>query len=161
MYVSSLSKNLASGLRFGYIVFPEACATRIKAAIRASCWSVSSLVTAMATRWIEDGTVARHEVLLRREARRRQRIARNVFDGMPMIAHPSSMFLWLRLPEGVRADRIATALAGRGIAVSKAEAYTATRHAPHALRLGLSSIPADQVRPVLMQIRDTIERFPV
>jgi DNA-binding transcriptional MocR family regulator len=161
VYVSSLSKSLASGLRFGYVVFPEACASRIKAAIRASFWSVSSMVTAMATRWIEDGTVACHEVLLRREARRRQRIARNVFDGMPMIGHPSSMFLWLHLPEGVRTDRIATALAGSGIAVSKAEAYTTMRHAPHALRLGLASIPAERVKPVLMQVREIIERFPV
>ena len=161
IYVSSLSKSLASGLRFGYMVVPDACASRIKAAIRASYWSLPSVVTAMATRWMADGTVASQETLLRREARHRQAVAREVFAGMDLVTHPTSMFLWLNLPEGLRMDRIATALAERGIAVSKAEAYATTRHAPHALRLGLSSVRMEQLRPVLMQVRATIELFPI
>lgn len=161
IYVSSLSKSLASGLRFGYMVVPDSCVGRIKAAIRASYWSLPSVVTAMATRWMTSGTVARHEAVLRREARRRQTVAREVFAGMEMIAHPASLFLWLHLSEDLRMDRIATALAARGIAVSKAEAYATTRHAPHALRLGLSSVPMEQLRAVLMQVREIIEQFPI
>lgn len=41
--------------------------------------------------------------------------------------------MWLRM------DRIAAALAGRGIAVSQAYTYATTWHASHALRLGLAS----------------------
>ena len=161
VYVSSLSKSLASGLRFGYVAAPDACAGRIKAAIRASYWSLPSVVTAMATRWMADGTVTRQETLLRREARRRQTVARTVFAGMDMIAHPASMFVWLQLPEDLRADRVATALSTRGIAVSRAESYATTRHAPRALRIGLSSVPGEALEHVLMQVRDTIERFPI
>jgi DNA-binding transcriptional MocR family regulator len=80
---------------------------------------------------------------------------------MAIVAHPNSLFLWLRLPEDLRMDRIAMALAKRNIAVSKAEAYATTRHAPHALRLGLGSVPMEQLRPVLMLVRETIERFPI
>ncbi|XDF37101.1 PLP-dependent aminotransferase family protein [Paracidovorax avenae] len=161
VHVSSLSKSLASGLRFGYIVAPESCASRIKAVVRATFWSLPSIVTAMASRWIADGTVARQEQRLRREARRRQAIARNVFAGMELASHPASLFLWLSLPEDLRMDRIATALAAKGIAVSKAEAYATTRHAPHALRLGLSSVDLEELRPVLLRVRETIEQFPV
>lgn len=161
VYVSSLSKSLASGLRFGFIIVPEAYATRIKATIRASYWSLPSVITAMATRWIADGTVTRQEKMMRREARSRQAIARQALAGLDVVAHPSSLFLWLRLPDDLRMDRIATALAERGIAVSKAEAYSTSRHAPHALRLGLSSLPTAQLRSVLIQVRDTIERFPI
>lgn len=161
VYVSSLSKSLASGLRFGFIIAPEAYAARIKAAIRASYWSLPSVITAMATRWIADGTVARQERMMRRQARSRQAIARQTFAGLDIVAHPSSLFLWLRLPDELRMDRIATALAERDIAVSRAEAYSTTRHAPHALRLGLSSLPPEQLRPVLVQVRETIERFQI
>jgi DNA-binding transcriptional MocR family regulator len=105
--------------------------------------------------------VTRQEKLLRREASRRQTVARAVFAGMNMIAHPASMFVWLYLPEDLRADRIATALAAQGIAVSRAESYATTRHAPRALRVGLSSVPTEALEHVLMQVRDTIERFPV
>ncbi|WP_250862561.1 aminotransferase class I/II-fold pyridoxal phosphate-dependent enzyme, partial [Caballeronia sp. INML3] len=38
VYVSSLAKSLASGLRFGFIVAPEDCTSRIKTTIRASYW---------------------------------------------------------------------------------------------------------------------------
>ncbi|WP_109481108.1 PLP-dependent aminotransferase family protein [Paraburkholderia sp. C35] len=161
IHVSSLSKSLASGLRFGYVVVPEQYAGKIKAAIRASYWSLPGVMTAMATRWIECGAVARQETLLRREARARQAIAREAFEGMQLVAHPGSMFLWLPLPDDLRMDAIATALAQRGIAVSKAEAYAATRHVPHALRLGLSSVPVAQLRSVLLQVRETIERYPI
>ncbi|SAI73637.1 GntR family transcriptional regulator [Bordetella ansorpii] len=161
LYVSSLSKSLATGLRFGFIAVPEACAMKVKAHIRASHWSLPSVVTAMATRWIEDGTVARLEAAHRRDARRRQAIARDVFGGMEMAANPAALFVWLTLPAELRMDRIAAALAARNIAVSKAEAYAATRHAPHALRLGLSSVPLAELQPVLQQVRETIERFPV
>lgn len=161
VYISSLSKSLASGLRFGYMVVPEGCAARIKAVIRASYWSLPSVVTSMATRWIADGTVAARENLLRRDAWSRQTIARKVFAGMEFVAHPASLFLWLSLPEDLRMDRIASALAERGIAVSKAQAYATTRHAPHAIRLGLSSVPKEALRSVLMQVRETIEGFPI
>jgi DNA-binding transcriptional MocR family regulator len=161
VYVSSLSKSLASGLRLGFVLVPGAYAGRFKAAIRASYWSLPSVVTAMASRWIADGTVARQEDLLRQDARARQTIARDVLAGMDVTANPASMFLWLCLPEGLRMDRIAMALADAGIAVSKAQAYAMTRHAPHALRLGLSSVPFVQLRPVLEQLRHTIEQFPI
>ncbi|NMG64241.1 aminotransferase class I/II-fold pyridoxal phosphate-dependent enzyme [Azoarcus indigens] len=160
VHVSSLSKSLASGLRFGYLLAPAYCAARIKAAIRASYWSLPSLITAMASRWMADGTVVRQEAVLRREARARQAIARRVFAGMEMVANPASLFIWLPLPEELRMDRIATALAERDIAVSKAEAYATTRHAPHALRLGLSSVPLEQLEGVLLRLRETLERFP-
>ena len=161
VYVSSLSKSLASGLRFGYLVVPDAYAARIKAQIRASFWSLPSLVTTMATRWIEDGSVRRLEREFRHDASLRQAIARKVFAGMEMTAHPASLFVWLRLPPDLRMDRIAMALAERQIAVSKAEAYATTRHAPQALRLGLSSVPLDQLEKVLAQVREVIEAYPI
>jgi len=161
VYVSSLSKSLASGLRCGFVLAPEDRAGRFKAAIRASYWSLPGVITAMASRWIADGTVARQEALLRQDARERQAIARDVLAGMDVTANPASMFLWLVLPEDLRMDRVAMALAERGIAVSKAQAYATARHVPHALRLGLSSPPLAQLRAVLEQLRHTIEQFPI
>ncbi|WP_454689958.1 aminotransferase-like domain-containing protein [Achromobacter aloeverae] len=161
-YVSSLSKSLASGLRYGYVCVPPAVAGRVRAHIRASHWSLPTLVTALGTRWIADGTLARLEQRQRREARQRQHCARRVFQGMDPtpIAHPASLFLWLPLPPELRMDRIARVLAQRDIAVSKGEAYATTRHAPHALRLGLSSVPLVDLPDVLRTVRETIAGFP-
>ncbi|MCE4063426.1 PLP-dependent aminotransferase family protein [Pandoraea sputorum] len=159
-YVSSLSKSVATGLRFGYVVAPEAYAAQVKRVMRASYWSLSSVVTAIATRWLASGDVVRQEARQRAQAKWRQTVARNALRGMDVVAHPSSLFLWLPLPEGLRMDRVASALAARGIAVSKAQAYATTRHVPHALRLGLSSMSEAQVAPVLAEVREVIERMP-
>ncbi|MFC4276584.1 aminotransferase-like domain-containing protein [Achromobacter aloeverae] len=159
-YVSSLSKSLASGLRYGYVCVPPDAAGRVKAHIRASHWSLPTLITTLGTRWIADGTLARMEERQRGDARQRQHHARQVFQGMDLVAHPESLFLWLPLPQELRMDRIARALAQRDIAVSKGEAYATTRHAPHALRLGLSSVPLDDLAGVLRVVRETIEGFP-
>ncbi|WP_087687589.1 PLP-dependent aminotransferase family protein [Pandoraea sp. PE-S2R-1] len=161
IYVSSLSKSVATGLRFGYVVVPQEHAARMKRVVRASFWSLSSMVSAIATRWLASGTVAQQEQFQREDARRRQTIAREVLHGMGVVAHPSSQFLWLPLPEGLRMDQVVAALAARGIAASKAEAYATTQHAPHALRLGLSSMPLEQVHPVLAQVRHIIEHLPI
>ncbi|MGE8359531.1 PLP-dependent aminotransferase family protein [Pseudomonas sp.] len=161
LYVSSLSKSVATGLRFGYLVVPEALMGRVRSQLRANHWSLPSLITAMGTRWIADGTVARLEAAHREEAGLRQAIARQVFAGMPLVANPCSLFVWLPLPDELRMDRIATALAEHSIAVSKAEAYATTTHAPHALRLGLSSVPLEQLEAVLRRVRNVIERFPI
>ncbi len=160
VYVSSVSKSLASGLRYGYVSVPAGAAGRMKALVRASHWSLPTLVTALGTRWIGDGTLARLEARQRADARARQHCAREVFAGMSLITHPDSLFVWLPLPPELRMDRIAQALAQRDIAVSKGEAYATTRHAPHALRLGLSSVPLPALAGVLSTVRATIEGFP-
>lgn len=160
-YISSLSKSVATGLRFGYVVAPAAYAAQVKRVVRASYWSLSSVVTAIATRWLASGDVERQEARQRAQAKWRQTVAREALRGMDVVTHPSSLFLWLPLPEGLRMDRVASALAARGIAVSKAQAYATTRHAPHALRLGLSSMSEAQVAPVLAEVREVIERMPL
>jgi DNA-binding transcriptional MocR family regulator len=161
VYVSSLSKSLASGLRFGFVVVPDTYAKQFKSVIRATYWSAPSIITAMATRWIASGAVTKHEKHMRADARQRQAIARKILGNMAFTAHPNALFLWLPLPEDLRADRIATALAKNEIAVSKAEAYATTPHVPHALRIGLSSVPLAQLEPTLLRLRQTIEQFPV
>lgn len=161
IFVSSLSKSVATGLRFGFMVVPEQYAARAKAQIRASLWSLPSLITAMATRWMQDGTVDRLEHQARKEARLRQALARNVLQGMDLIANPESLFVLLKLPPELRMDSIFVALAQRNIAVSKAEAYATTRHAPHALRLGLSSLPMPALEAALREVRSVIETFPI
>lgn len=160
VYISSLSKSFSSGLRFGYIVYPEGCKNRFKATVRASFWSMPNLVTSLATRGLSDGTISRNEKILRKDAEARQLIARDIFKDMNVTAHSSSLFIWLKLPEDLRMDRIAVALADKGIAVSKAEAYSTTKHAPHALRLALSTVPIEKLKPVLLEVRETINSFP-
>ncbi|WP_084598924.1 PLP-dependent aminotransferase family protein [Actinoplanes subtropicus] len=138
-HVSGVSKSIATGLRVGYLVAPEPLVPVLERAVRATTWNTPALTVAIACRWLEDGTVDRLEMRKREDARARQAIAREVFAGLPHIGHPGSYFLWLPLPEGARADRIAAELARRHISVSTAEPFAVTTRVPQAIRLALGS----------------------
>ncbi|PXW94388.1 GntR family transcriptional regulator [Sphaerotilus hippei] len=161
VYVSGLSKSVATGLRVGFVAAPAPWVSRIERAIRATTWNTPGVMTAMACRWLDDGTVTRLEAAKRRDARARQRIAAEVFAGFAWMRHPASYFAWLPLAEEVRADQVAMTLLREGILVSTAEPYASTAQVPHALRLALGSVELHQLRPALERVRRVIEAAPV
>ena len=76
-----------------------------------------------------------------------------MLGGLPVVAHPSSYFLWLPLAADARPDRIA-ALARRRVAVATAEPFATTPTVPHALRLALGSVGLDELRDALEAVRE-------
>lgn len=157
VYLSSLSKNVATGLRFGVVAAPPALVARLEQAVRATSWNTAGVVTSLACGWIEDGTVARLEAQKRADAARRQTIASGALAGLAMVRHPCSYFVWLPLGDDQRADRVAAALALRGVAVSTAEGFATTAHVPHALRLALGSVRLDALGPALATVKAVVE----
>jgi DNA-binding transcriptional MocR family regulator len=129
----------------------------IERAIRATTWNTPALTAAIATRWLEDGTVARLEAEKRADATLRQTIAREALQPLEQLAHPASYFTWLPLPEGARADRIAATLAASQISVSTAEPFAITANPPQALRLALGSAALSTLADALAAVRRTIE----
>jgi DNA-binding transcriptional MocR family regulator len=157
VYVSGLSKSVATGLRFGFIAAPTTLVPAIERTIRATTWNTPAVMTAIACQWLDDGTVTRLETDKRIDARARQSIARDVLADWPLVGHPSSYFLWLPLPEQVRADQVASALMAERISVSTAEPFAASAHAPHAIRLALGSTDLDTLREALRTVRRVVD----
>lgn len=153
VHVSGLSKSVATGLRVGFVVAPPSHVPLLERAIRATTWNTPALTTAIACRWLEDGTVDQLEARKRQDARARQAVARQELAGLPLVGHPSSYFTWLRLPEDARADRLTATLARRHISVSTAEPFTTTHHTPQALRLALGSTDLATLRSTLRTVR--------
>ena len=157
VYVSGLSKSVATGLRIGFVAAPTALVPAIERAIRATTWNTPGLTTAIASRWLDDGTVERLETQKRDDARHRQSIATDVLAGLPYVSHPSSYFLWLPLAQDARPDRIAASLAHKKVAVSTAEPFATTPTAPQALRLALGSVDLADLRDALAEVRREVE----
>lgn len=97
-YIGSMSKNLASGLRIGYVVTPLARRPALIRSLRATSWGASSIASALTTRWLTDGTAAKLEKQRREDARQRQVIARAELAGLDYHAHPASYSGWLTPP---------------------------------------------------------------
>lgn len=159
LYVSGLSKSVATGLRVGFVVAPPGKVAALERVIRVTTWNTPGVLTAIATAWLEDGTVTRLEAEKRLDAQARQAIAASVFAGLPHITHPSSYFLWLPLTEDARADQVAAALLRDNVAVSTAEPFAIGSIVPHALRLALGSVELAQLRPALEKVKWVAEAY--
>lgn len=157
LYVSGLSKNVATGLRFGFVVAPIEFIEALERAIRATAWNTPALMTAIAAGWLNDGTVDRLEAQKRADAQHRQAIARDVLDGLTLIGHPSSYFVWLPLPGEARADQVAAALLRETVSVSTAEPFATTKNSPHAIRLALGSVDLDVLARSLDKVKRVID----
>ncbi|SEG70376.1 aminotransferase-like domain-containing protein [Marinobacterium lutimaris] len=159
VYVSGVSKSLATGLRCGFVAAPSNWIGRLERAIRATTWNTPGLITALTCRWIEDGTLARLETQKREDAQSRQLIASKIFHDWRYTAHPNAYFIWLPLPNEVRADQVCAKLLEAGISVSSAEPFATTEHVPHALRLALGSVKKEQLEGALLKVKEVIEDF--
>lgn len=157
VYVSGFSKNVATGLRVGIAICPGSLKPALERAIRATTWNTPSLLTALMSHWIQDGTVARTTVLKRDAARQRQALARECLYPLPCIGHPNSWFVWLPLADECRADRIVKALMDNHILVSTAEPFSTSINVPQALRVALGSVPLESLREALVAVREAVE----
>jgi DNA-binding transcriptional MocR family regulator len=157
IYVSGFSKNVATGLRVGFIAAPAQNVAELERTIRATTWNTPGVMTAIACAWLEDGTVTRLEAQKREDAQARQKLADEALSGLAVIRHPSSYFLWLPLSEDARADQIAVALMREQISVSTAEPFAISLHVPHALRLALGSVDMDTLRHALVKVKWVVE----
>jgi DNA-binding transcriptional MocR family regulator len=157
IYVSGLSKSVATGLRVGFVAAPESLVPAIERVIRATTWNTPAVTTAIACRWLGDGTVDRLEADKREDARIRQSIARDVLSGLPLTGHPTSYFVWLPLTGDARADRIAAALIRERVSISTAEPFATSVHVPQAIRLALGSTDLNTLRETLGKVRQLVE----
>jgi DNA-binding transcriptional MocR family regulator len=140
VYVSSLSKSVATGLRVGFICAPSEWIPKLERAIRATTWNTPAVMTAIGCGWMEDGTVARLEEEKRRDATMRQSLVADILRKLKRVCHPSSYFVWLPLAQEVRADEIAMALMRERVSVSTAVPFSTSAHVPHAIRLAIGSV---------------------
>jgi DNA-binding transcriptional MocR family regulator len=156
VYVSGLSKSVATGLRVGFVAAPAEWVPNIERAIRATTWNTPGVMTAIACGWLDDGTVTGLEAEKRRDAGIRQGIAADVLARLHCVRHPTSYFVWLPLAEEVRADQVAMALMRARISVSTAEPFATSTQVPHAIRLALGSVELDTLRDALKKVERVI-----
>ncbi len=140
VFVTSLSKSVAPGLRFGLVYAPAAITERLIGALRSTTWMATPLTAEVATRLIRSGAAAKLADWQREEAIARQLIARRLFGNVEYASHPASFHIWLKLPEPWRREEYTAQARRRGVGVASADAFAVGRApVPHAVRIGLSA----------------------
>ncbi len=162
IYLTSLSKTVAAGLRVGYLAAPARFLDGVLSAIRTTCWMAPPLTAEIATRWIRDGTAATILDRLRAETTARLELGRAALAGHDFIAEAGALHLWLHLPAGWDSTTFVTEARRQGVAVAPDTAFRIGRpDDTHSIRICLGP-PANraQVETGLKRLAAVLESTP-
>ncbi|TAK78839.1 MAG: PLP-dependent aminotransferase family protein [Aquabacterium sp.] len=161
-YVTGLSKHLGAGLRVAYVIAPDARKTqRLAATLRATSVMASPITTALATRWVQDGTALAMLQATRRESAARQELAAQRLSRASWKAHSEGFHVWLELPEPWSGVEFASHLRAMGVGVVASPAFCTDGAPPEAVRICLGGPGTlDDCAHALDLIADTLEHPP-
>ena len=140
VYISTLSKCLTPGLRVAFVLIRDPHEReRFLVALRSFALMVAPLTAALATQWILNGSAAGLMDGVRKEARLRHRMARDILAGRYSGAG-DGLHVWLELPGYWSSSQLARAADSEGIAVTPAQAFATGSESVNAIRISLGSI---------------------
>jgi DNA-binding transcriptional MocR family regulator len=141
VYISSLSKTVAPGLRVGSITAPARLYPDLVAVTQTTSWMAPPLMAELACRWIEDGTAEALERQREAVTRRLHGVAEAALAGALYRREPHNAHLWLPLAAPWSGAEFAARAAGHRILVTPAEHFAIDpSRAPAAVRLCLSAL---------------------
>ncbi len=137
-YLSGLSKCFGAGLRTAFVAAPNARqAQRLAGALRATTVMASPITSALATRWLDDGTAAMMLDAVRSESIARQALATKHLQRHHVVAQAEGFHLWLPLASSWSMVEFASFLRMRGVAVVPSVAFSTDGDPPDAVRICL------------------------
>ncbi|MDQ0315706.1 aminotransferase-like domain-containing protein [Amorphus orientalis] len=157
-HIATLSKCATPALRVAYVLAPTAVlADRLAGVLRSTVLMAPPLMSALAGRWIADGTLDQITASIRAENASRQQLARTILADLDFAADPHGHHLWLRLPEPWRASDFAGYAERAGISIVPSSAFATCPHPEEAVRLSLGvARDRSDLEDVLLRLVDLI-----
>lgn len=160
IYVCGLGKDVAAGLRVGYIAAPVALVNTLINSLRDMSSTYPALMGEIATALIDGGHADKFVAWHRKEARRRYGLTQQILE----LEGPTltSYHAWLPCPDRLKAPDVTARLRDDGVLVSSSEKFAVDHQTPaNGIRISLGSI-RDQERllTALQRIADCFNERP-
>lgn len=141
-HIATLSKCATPALRVAYVVAPNAAkALRLAGTLRATILMAPPLMSALASRWIADGTLDEIIRAIRAENVERQKLAAAILGDTAYAADPHGHHLWLRLAGQWHAADFAEHADRAGVSIVPSSVFSVAAHPSEAVRLSLGIAP--------------------
>jgi len=138
-HVTSLSKPISAGLRFGMVTCPSGMGEVGRLAAQHSYFGLARPVTDIVTRLIVSGEASRLRQAAQAVMTSRQHMAVAALGQYDLAWQPGLTFLWLHLPSGWRASTFTRMAETEGVLLRSADEYALVDgHAPNAVRIAIA-----------------------
>jgi DNA-binding transcriptional MocR family regulator len=138
-HITSLSKSISAGLRFGAIVAPAGLGEAARLAAQHSYFGLPRLVTDVVLSMMQSGAAQELRAKVQTVFERRLELTLNILGRHDLRWQQGLSFVWLPMPQGWRASTFTREAEGKGVLVRCADEYaTADGRAPNAVRIALS-----------------------
>ncbi len=163
-YLSSFSKTIIPGLRFGFLLTPEASIVAARNRHMVTNWMATPLMADIAAQWLADGTADRLIAWQRRELTVRQAIVREIIGHCDYCSHTCGMHIWLHLPVSWSETEFMLQLRRQNIAVAGSLPFVmgdrnseGEPRADNAVRIAIGATSQANLRRALISIRDLLD----
>ncbi|MCL2918726.1 PLP-dependent aminotransferase family protein [Shewanella litorisediminis] len=150
VYLSSISKRFAGGIRFGFMLLPARLLPRVNRIIHAQCWMVSPLLIEIGCELIRSGGIHQHRDAWITSLQQRFLAMAASLD---LEAKSRGLNGRLTLPEGFRANNVIAALASKGILARSLADFGGPANG---IRFSLGRIPRGEEDEVFSRIHTTL-----
>ncbi|OYX41836.1 MAG: GntR family transcriptional regulator [Rhodobacterales bacterium 32-67-9] len=155
-HITSISKSLAAGLRFGGIVCPAGQGEPARLAAQHSYFGIARPIVDLITGLLSSGEADRLRDLTQAVFARRLEMTLNILGTFDISWQKGLAFVWLKMPDGWRASTFVREAETEGVLVRSADEYALIDgHSPNAVRIALdgASPEADFARALTAMAR--------
>lgn len=139
-HVTSLTKSTVPGLRAGYLSVPRGQMHHTLPRLRATSWMATPLIFELADYWLANGMIDTLAHEQRQLLSERQSLAARRLAGHAIESRPSSLHLWLTLPEPWRAEELQQQAIQEGVAITTAQPFMVDpSSSPRRVRISLGA----------------------
>lgn len=151
LYLGTFSKTLAPGLRLGWIIAPPALMPALKLGLQATCLHVGTLIQRVAAMMLDDPKYPEHLQRLRAAYGERrdcmvEELERTFPAGTRWSDPEGGLFLYVELPDGLRATDLFRLAIDQGVAFVPGEPFYVEGGGESTLRLNFSNSSPDVIR---------------
>jgi GntR family transcriptional regulator/MocR family aminotransferase len=157
VYIGTLSKLLAPGLRLGFVAAPTGLIGRLATERVFVDRHGASVVESAVADFIEEGELQRHARKVRRVYQNRRDVLvdalrRDIGEGLSFEVPGGGLALWARVAHGTDADGWATRAADRGVLLYSGRRYAFDRRTVPYLRLGFAAETERELREAVRRL---------